>query len=81
VHCLDVPFVFDVLDDDHVKVVAGEAPPQSLADEMHGAWVAFLAGTDPGWTPFRVDTPATMVVDETSNVVDDLLGSIAPLWR
>lgn len=81
VHCLDVPFVFDVLDDDHVKVVAGEAPPQSLADEMHGAWVAFLAGTDPGWTPFRVDTPATMVFDETSKVVDDLLGSIAPLWR
>jgi para-nitrobenzyl esterase len=81
VHCLDLPFVFDVLDDDHVTVVAGDAPPQGLADDMHRAWVAFVTEGDPGWAPFRDDTPATMVFDETSKVVDDLLGPIGPLWR
>jgi len=77
VHCLDLPFVFDVLDD-HVKVVAGDAPPQDLADEMHADWVAFVA--DAGWAPFVADRRSTMVFDETSKVVEDLHGSIASFW-
>jgi para-nitrobenzyl esterase len=80
VHCLDLPFVFDVLDDDHVKVVAGDAPPQDLADEMHAAWVAFVVEGDPGWAPFRPDGRATMVFDETSKVVEDLHGPMPSLW-
>lgn len=49
VHCLDVPFLFDCLDDEHVARIAGSDPPQSLADEVHGAASAFVRGEAPGW--------------------------------
>jgi para-nitrobenzyl esterase len=80
VHCLDLPFVFDVLDDAHARVVAGDSPPQELADRMHAAWGAFVRENDPGWEPFRADARATMVFDETSKVIDDLHAAIGPLW-
>jgi len=80
VHCLDIPFVFDVLDDGHAKVVAGEDAPQQLADDMHGRWVAFVKDNDAGWTPFEGTTRATMVFDATSEVVEDLLGPIRSFW-
>ena len=48
VHCLDLPFVFDVLDDNHAQVVAGDTPTQELADRMHAAWVAFVTDGRPG---------------------------------
>ena len=48
-HCLDVPFVFDVLSDPDVTRVAGPGAPQQLADEAHGALVRFARTGDPGW--------------------------------
>jgi para-nitrobenzyl esterase len=51
-HCLDVPFVFDLLEDDAVARLAGPNPPQELADLVHGAYVRFLAEHDPGWPPY-----------------------------
>ncbi|MGH8995376.1 MAG: carboxylesterase/lipase family protein [Acidimicrobiales bacterium] len=80
VHCLDLPFVFDVLDDDHVKVVAGDAPPQELADTMHRAWVSFVTDLDPGWAAYDAAARPTMAFDETSKVVDDLLEPVRSRW-
>ena len=51
-HALEIAFVFDNLDDPGGEPLAGSAPPQALADEMHGAWVAFVKGGDPGWAPY-----------------------------
>ncbi|WP_457949825.1 carboxylesterase/lipase family protein [Pseudarthrobacter sp. alpha12b] len=48
-HCLDVPFVFDVLSDPDVSRVAGPNPPQEIANAMHGAFVRFARTGDPGW--------------------------------
>ncbi len=48
-HCIDVPFVFDRLDAPGVNRVAGDAPPQELADAVHGALVQFARTGDPGW--------------------------------
>lgn len=50
VHCLDLPFAWDLLDAPGVPAVAGPHPPQGLADDMHAAWVRFLATGDPGWS-------------------------------
>ena len=41
-HCLDVPFIFDVLEDPDVTRVAGPEPPQALADQVHAAFVGFV---------------------------------------
>ena len=52
VHCLDLPFVWDVLDADRVDVVAGDNPPRQLAAGMHRAWVRFITEGDPGWPAY-----------------------------
>ncbi|MHA7299477.1 carboxylesterase/lipase family protein [Pseudarthrobacter sp. MDT3-1] len=56
-HCLDVPFVFDVLDNPDVSRVTGPNPPQELADTVHGAFVRFAQTGDPGWTKAAGMTP------------------------
>lgn len=58
-HCLDLPFLFDVLDEPHVARLGGPNPPQELADEVHGAAVAFIRGGSPGWS---ASTPDQLVV-------------------
>ena len=68
-HCLDVPFAWDVLGDEHVARLTGEAPPQELADAVHGAYVAFVRDGDPGW-PAWDGEGSVMTWDTTSAVTD-----------
>jgi para-nitrobenzyl esterase len=57
-HCLDVPFWFDCLDEPHVAAITGDAPPRRLAAAIHGAAVALVRGDDPGWHAWS-DEPGT----------------------
>jgi para-nitrobenzyl esterase len=66
-HCLDMPFLFDCLDSERVEHIAGQNPPQSLADDVHGAAVAFIATGDPGWTPFEEASQPARVFDVPSH--------------
>ena len=66
-HCLDVPFAWDLLGAEHVTRLAGEAPPQQLADAVHGAYVAFVRDGDPGW-PAWDGREAVMTWDTDSAV-------------
>jgi para-nitrobenzyl esterase len=79
-HCLDVPFWFDGLDRERVADLAGPNPPQSLADEMHGAAVAFVARQDPGWPAWRTDPGTTRVFGAPGpKIVDDAYDSVLAL--
>jgi para-nitrobenzyl esterase len=69
-HCLDVPFVFDLLDDPDVTRVAGPNPPQHLADLVHSSFVRFVTDHDPGW-PAHDSAQAVMVLDAEPHVVTD----------
>lgn len=80
VHCLDLPFAWDLLDAERVDVVAGDAPPQGLADRMHRAWVDFISAGDPGWPRFELDTRTSRVFDEEDQVVSDLDGERLGRW-
>jgi len=71
VHCLDVPFGFDVLDAEGVAPVAGDAPPQALADDVHRAWLGFVRDGDGGWDAYDLDARSTMVFDAPSHVERD----------
>ncbi|MBP1326645.1 para-nitrobenzyl esterase [Leucobacter exalbidus] len=62
-HCIDVPFVFDQLAAPGVHRVAGEHPPQELADAVHGALVRFAQHGDPGWEPDRGGLGPSRVFD------------------
>jgi para-nitrobenzyl esterase len=79
-HALEVPFAFDNLAADGVAPLAGDDPPQAVADAMHGAWVAFIRDGDPGWAAYDDTSRSTMRFDTTSAVVDDPYGAERELW-
>jgi para-nitrobenzyl esterase len=81
VHCVDVPFAFDCLSDEHVAAVCGVAPPQSMADAIHGAFVRFITDGDPGWPAYAPSADrAAMIFDEDSRVGSDPHGPIREIW-
>ncbi|NML52735.1 carboxylesterase/lipase family protein [Streptomyces sp. R302] len=81
-HCLDLPFAFDLLDAEGVPEVAGATPPQTLADAVHRAWVAFVKDQDPGadWPRYTPGGRATMLWDTESRVAADPLAHVRALW-
>jgi para-nitrobenzyl esterase len=81
IHCLDVPFAFDVLDAPGVTEVAGKKAPQSLADDVHRAWVRFVTDGDPGWAPYDAVERPTMVWDETPAVTTDPWRAMREIWN
>jgi len=68
-HCVDLPFLFDNLDDEWSRALVGEDPPQRLADEMHGAFVHFAKTGDPGWEPWSAARPVMTFDSPASEVV------------
>ncbi|MEU9983379.1 hypothetical protein [Streptomyces sp. NPDC050856] len=70
------------LDDPAYAPVAGEDPPQAVADAMHGAWVAFAATGDPGWAAYGPERRATMVFGGgRPGVAEDLRAAERELWE
>jgi para-nitrobenzyl esterase len=77
-HALELGFVFDTLANGNT--MAGPTAPQQLADEMHGAWVAFARDGDPGWTEWTPEKPAVMTFDLASEVVTGPRADELSLW-
>jgi para-nitrobenzyl esterase len=73
-----VPFFFDCLDGPSMEPLAGPNPPQDLADELHGAAVAFITGGDPGW-PRHEGGGIARVYDTPTRDVADAYASVRPL--
>ena len=52
-HTVELPFVFDCLDEPALRGPTGllgpDEPPRHLATEMHRAWVDYATAGDPGW--------------------------------
>jgi para-nitrobenzyl esterase len=83
-HALEIPFAFDTLDLGPGQMLGGllgPEPPQTLATEMHGAWVRFAATGDPGWPRYDLERRATMRFDVASAVVDDPRSAERALWH
>ena len=83
-HASEIPFVFDTL---HVIGAAHRRPgDQALADRVSATWATFArtgkpdnAGL-PAWPAYTAATRATMILDDTCKVVDDLDGEVRDLW-
>jgi para-nitrobenzyl esterase len=80
-HALEIGFVFDTLDADWNDRLTGPNPPQSIADEMHRAWVAFARTGDPGWETYDAGKRTVMRFDTASGVVDDPDSEERKLWE
>jgi len=79
-HGVEIPFVFDTLGLG-TEAMLGPDPPQSLADVMHRAWVAFAATGDCGWPRYDPARRSTMRFDLTPRVVNNPLGPVLGLWQ
>jgi len=79
-HSLEIPFVFDTLDQPFSRLLTGDDPPQALSDTMHRAWIEFASSGDPGWSRYDVERRPTMVFDSECILVDDLRGEERILW-
>jgi para-nitrobenzyl esterase len=69
-HTLEVPFVFDTLDDPWGAELRGPDAPRTLAAEMRRAWADFVATGQPGWDHYgdarvvrEFDVPGRIVTD------------------
>ena len=80
-HALEIGFVFDVLHLPENQPLAGDAPPQALADTMHAAWVAFVRTGDPGWPAYDVGTRPVQVFGDLTAVVPDPRSEQRALWE
>lgn len=74
-HTLDLPFVFDTLDDEGAQRLAGKDAPQALADALHGAWVSFVKEGDPGWEPTKDAPGPTAIFNAGGRDIADSVGS------
>ncbi len=79
-HCLDVPFVFDSLDEKQVTDIAGAKAPQSLADAVHGGWVSFIKTGEAGWSAYRAPRREAMVFDDPCRIESDALQPEREAW-
>ncbi|MGA4851451.1 carboxylesterase/lipase family protein [Streptomyces sp. G5(2025)] len=82
VHCLDLPFAFDLLGVEGVMAAAGEAPPQHLADAVHAALTAFVRDLDPGgaWPRYTRDRRAARLWADGPALVADPFRAERARW-
>ena len=79
-HTLEVPFVFDTLDDPWGIELRGADAPRELAARMHGAWVAFVTTGEPGWPAYGEDRTFCRL-DLTDSLVQDPLAFSRRAWQ
>ena len=59
-HAVELGFVFDRLNAADSVGIAGADAPQSIAQEMHAAWVRFAKTGNPGWEAWNEKRPVRM---------------------
>jgi para-nitrobenzyl esterase len=85
-HALEIPFVFDLVEDHRLHVFVGPDAPAGLAHAMHQAWVAFAragvpAGDDlPDWPTVDGAGRPVLLLDTTSSVAHDPQPATRRFW-
>ena len=87
-HALEIPFVFNTIRNRTTSILTGEEPPQSIADAMHAAWIAFAHGKDlkqvqglPTWPRYDEQQRATMLFNTICSTSDDPQSGTRRLWE
>jgi para-nitrobenzyl esterase len=83
-HGLDVPLVFDNVDQ-KLGVLGTGPEPRQLAQVMSQAWINFARSGDPSqrnlaWPAYDTASRQTMIFDVTSHVVSDPEGAARGFW-
>jgi para-nitrobenzyl esterase len=85
-HALEIPFVFDTMDQPGADLLLGPDAPHSLSRAMQDAWVRFARTGDPGsadqpWPAYETSRRATMEFGDHVGVLDDPGGAERLLWE
>lgn len=81
-HAIEIPFVFDNLDQAGVSGLVGEVgdAERTLASEVNAAWITAASGSDP-WDRYDLDRRATRRFGgATPGILDDPSGDERELW-
>jgi para-nitrobenzyl esterase len=86
-HALEIPFVFDNLDQPGASMFTGDGPERAeIARRMHAAWIAFVRTASPqhadipAWPAYDVTTRPTMRIDTEWALLDDPYRDTRILW-
>ena len=91
-HALEIPFVFDNLDQQGAGMFTGDGPErQAIAEVLNTTWANFARTGDPNapapiphgspaWPAFAPSSRPTYVVDASVTVADDPRGDELRLW-
>ena len=86
-HAIEIPFVFDLVEDHRLHVFVGAEAPVELSRNTHHAWIEFArSGTPaaeglPTWPAYDTGERATMVLDVEPSVVLDPLSASRKFWE
>ena len=79
-HGVEIPYVFDLLDEESVHALIGDQPSEVVAETAHGAWVDFVTDSNPGWCPYNLANRSTALISEAITVVDDPDSAEREVW-
>lgn len=73
-HAIEMPFVFDTLACATGPIgLAGESPPQELADRVHALWVGFATDGSLPWPEFDAETRLVHRLSENVTVTEPVM--------
>ncbi|WP_329171323.1 carboxylesterase/lipase family protein [Streptomyces sp. NBC_01477] len=79
-HGMELPYVFDTLDEPGAALRVGSSPSRAAAKAVHAGWVRFISETQPGWAPYEPPNRTTMCFDAFGEPVDDPRRAERELW-
>jgi len=84
-HAVEIPFVFDLVEDHRLHVLVGAEAPVGLARGMHEAWVAFAATGEPNfaglaWPQVGDAGRPVLCLDTETTVQSDPQGVTRRFW-
>jgi para-nitrobenzyl esterase len=87
-HALEVPFVWNNLDQPGANMLTGDSPVrQKIAATMHAAWIAFASSGNPAipdlaaWRPYETSQRLTQLFNEEDQVVGDPQSEERKVWQ
>jgi para-nitrobenzyl esterase len=85
-HAVEIPFVFDMIEDHRLHVLVGPEAPRSLSRAMHESWVAFArdgapaAAAYPSWPTVDGEGRPVMRFEAESTLLMDPEGTTTKFW-
>jgi para-nitrobenzyl esterase len=85
-HAIEIPFVFDLVEDQRLHVFVGADAPKELARATHAAWVAFAHGGSPSadglpeWPTVDTTGRPVMVLDTEPTLASDPQVASREFW-